>query len=255
MEKATTVNYAEKSRDELMELVPVQYRSSLELEDLPYTEEELRKSYNGIYNRYIKRSIDFLLATLAFIGLLPLYLILSLLIVIETGTPVLYTPERGGYRGKTFRIKKFRSMVQNADKIGGGTTALNDSRITKIGAFLRKTKLDEFPQLLNVINGTMAFIGPRPELLDYTSKYEGLEKNILNVRPGITDFSSITFINLDEIVGQQDADTMYEKLVLPRKNQLRLKYVRQVSFRTDNRLFWNTVYRVLKKAKKAVLKK
>ena len=93
----------------------------------------------------------------------------------------------------------------------------------------------------------MSFIGPRPELLQYTDKYDALEKNILNVRPGITDFSSLTFISLDEIVGDCDADEMYEKYVLKRKNALRLKYVKEVSFKTDFKLFFATVFSVLKK--------
>lgn len=241
--------------EEMLQKVPAQYRDSLKLDDITYTEEQLAKRYNGIYNRVIKRTVDCIIALTAFIILLSFYGIVSALIAFETGIPVLYTPERGGYRGKTFRIKKFRSMVKNADKIGGGTTALNDARITKVGAFLRKAKLDETAQLLNVINGTMAFIGPRPELLRYTNQYKGIEKNILNVRPGITDFSSLTFINLDEIVGQQDADLMYETLVLPKKNQLRLKYVAEVSFKTDVKLFFGTVGGVLKKVKRILTEK
>ena len=139
-------------------------------------------------------------------------------------------------------------MVKNADKIGGGTTALNDPRITKVGAVLRKTKLDEIPQLYNVLIGTMSFVGPRAELLQYTSAYEGDEKLIFKVRPGITDFSSIEFINLDEIVGEGNADEYYEKYVLKRKNSLRVKYAREVSFKTDTKLFFKTVFSVLKKA-------
>lgn len=169
-------------------------------------------------------------------------------VIIEDGSPVFYRPLRGGYKNKPFHIFKFRSMVKNADKIGGGTTALHDPRITKVGNFLRKTKLDEIPQLFNIINGTMSFIGPRPELLRYTDQYEGEEKLIFEVRPGITDYSSIEFINLDEIVGQGDADEMYEKYVLKKKNALRIKYAKEVSFATDVKLFLFTVWRVIKKA-------
>lgn len=204
--------------------------------------------YNGFYNLYLKRWIGFLLAVVFLIVLLPLYFFISLVIVLEDGMPVFYRPQRGGFEEKPFRIFKFRSMVKNADKIGGGTTALNDPRITKVGNFLRKTKLDEIPQLFNIINGSMSFIGPRPELLHYTDKYEGEEKLILKVRPGITDFSSIEFINLDEIVGQGNADEMYEKYVLKKKNALRIKYAKEVSFGTDIKLFSLTVWRVIKKA-------
>ncbi len=204
--------------------------------------------YNNLYNRWIKRIIGLVLAIILLIVLFPFYFIIALAVIIEDGFPVFYRPQRGGYHNKSFRIFKFRSMVKNADKIGGGTTALHDPRITKVGNFLRKTKLDEIPQLFNIINGTMSFIGPRPELLRYTDQYEGEEKLIFEVRPGITDFSSIEFINLDEIVGQGNADEMYEKYVLKKKNALRIKYAKEVSFATDIKLFSLTVWRVIKKA-------
>ncbi len=221
--------------------------NKLALEDLDYTEESLKKSYNGFYNLYGKRIIDFTLALIGLLIVLPFMLIIAIALIIDDGLPVFYKPLRGGFRGKDFKIFKFRTMVKDADKIGAGTTALNDSRITKVGAFLRKTKLDETAQLLNILNGSMSFIGPRPELLKYTEGYEGLDKNILNVRPGITDFSSIDFINLDEIVGTENTDEIYEKYVLKRKNQLRLKYVANVSFKTDFKLFFKTVFHVIKK--------
>ena len=205
-------------------------------------------NYNGIYNRLVKRVIGFVIAVLLLLAIWPFYLIIALVIAIEDGFPVFYRPQRGGYHNKPFRIFKFRSMIKNADKVGGGTTALNDPRITKVGNFLRKTKLDEIPQLFNIIGGSMSFIGPRPELLRYTDRYEGEEKLIFEVRPGITDFSSIEFINLDEIVGQGNADEMYEKYVLKKKNQLRVKYAKEVSFTTDVTLFTKTVWRVIEKA-------
>lgn len=208
----------------------------------------MKLGYKTIYNKSAKRWMGFTLALLLFAIIWPLYLFIAIAVVIEDGFPVFYRPQRGGYHDKPFRIFKFRSMVKNADKIGGGTTALNDPRITKVGNFLRKTKLDEIPQLFNIINGTMSFIGPRPELLRYTDQYEGDEKLIFEVRPGITDFSSIEFINLDEIVGQGDADEMYEKYVLKKKNQLRIKYAKEVSFTTDVTLFAKTVWRVIEKA-------
>lgn len=208
----------------------------------------MKKGYQGFYNLYAKRWIGFVLALVLMICLLPFYLIIGAAVAIESGFPVFYRPQRGGYKNKPFRIFKFRSMVKNADKIGGGTTALNDPRITKVGNFLRKTKLDETPQLFNILVGTMSFIGPRPELLRYVEQYEGDEKLILEVRPGITDFSSIEFINLDELVGSGNADEMYEKYVLKRKNELRVKYAREVSFAVDCKLFFSTVWGVVKKA-------
>ena len=204
--------------------------------------------YNSFYNRVIKPVIGFVLALILLLILWPFYLIIAAAVAVESGFPVLYKPLRGGYKQKSFQIYKFRSMVKNADKIGGGTTALHDPRITKVGNFLRKTKLDEIPQLFNILRGNMSFIGPRPELLQYTDQYEGEEKLILEVRPGITDYSSIEFINLDEIVGQGNADEMYEKYVLKKKNQLRIKYAKEVSFVTDVKLFAKTVWRVIQKA-------
>lgn len=206
------------------------------------------KAYNSFYNKVVKRIIDLVLSLILFVILLPVILLLSVAIIIDSGFPVFYRAKRGGYHNKPFRIFKFRTMVQNADKIGGGTTALNDSRITKVGNFLRKTKLDEVANLLSIIKGDMSFIGPRPELLIYTDAYVGLEKCILMVRPGITDYSSIEFINLDEIVGGENADDYYEKHVLKKKNFLRVKYAATVSFSTDAKLFFTTVFDVIQKA-------
>lgn len=206
------------------------------------------KGYNSIYNKFIKRFFDILITGIALLIVWPLYLILAVAVVMEDGFPVFYRAERGGYKSKPFKICKFRTMVKNADKIGGGTTALNDPRITKIGNILRKTKLDEIPQLGQVFLGKMSLIGPRPELLKYTEQYEGEEKDILKVRPGITDFSSVEFINLDEIVGGDNADEMYEKHVLKRKNALRVKYAYEVSFRTDVYILFKTLGAVFHKA-------
>lgn len=204
--------------------------------------------YKGIYNRFFKRVIDLVLSLILLVILSPIILILSVAIVIDSGFPVFYRAKRGGYNNKTFRIFKFRTMVKDADRIGGGTTALNDSRITRVGNFLRKTKLDEVANLISIVKGDMSFIGPRPELLRYTDAYEGVEKYILKVRPGITDYSSIEFINLDEIVGAENADEYYEKFVLKKKNLLRVKYAATVSFSTDFKLFFMTVGDVIKKA-------
>lgn len=214
-----------------------------------------KMAYDGIYNRYIKRILDLTITGIALCFLWPFYLVISLLIALEDGFPVFYRAERGGYMGKNFRICKFRSMVKNADKIGGGTTALHDPRITKIGNILRKTKLDEIPQIGQVFLGKMSLIGPRPELLRYVEQYEGEEKDILQVRPGITDFSSIEFINLDEIVGGENADEMYEKYVLKKKNQLRIKYAHSVSFGTDIYILFKTLGAVFNKAFGFLVKK
>lgn len=213
---------------------------------------ELAGGYQGIYNRVIKRWLDVILALLLLVVTSPVLVAISVLIVADSGFPVFYRAWRGGYHQKPFRIFKFRTMVQNADQMGGGTTALHDSRVTRVGRFLRKTKLDEFANLISILAGNMSFIGPRPELLQYTEQYTGAEKLIFEVRPGITDYSSIEFINLDEIVGGYHADEMYETYVLPRKNKLRVKYAATVSFSTDVRLFFLTVGKVLEKMLDAI---
>ncbi len=202
----------------------------------------------SFYNLYGKRIFDFIFALLFFCLFFWVYIIIAIIIVCEDGFPVFYRGVRGGYHNKPFKIFKYRSMVKNADKIGGGTTALNDSRITKVGNILRKTKLDEVPQLFNILQGTMSFVGPRPELTQYTDKYEGDEKYILEVRPGITDYSSIEFISLDEIVGGENADEVYEQKVLKRKNELRMKYASEVSMKTDFKLFFMTLGKTFKKS-------
>ena len=205
-------------------------------------------AYHSVYNLYIKRILDVFITGTALLVLWPFYLIISIAIILEDGFPVFYRANRGGYRNKPFQICKFRSMIKNADQVGGGTTALHDSRITKVGNILRKTKLDEIPQLWQVFCGKMSLIGPRPELLQYTEQYVGDEEDILKVRPGITDYSSIEFINLDEIVGGSNADEMYEKYVLKQKNQFRVKYAHEVSFKTDAYILFKTVYAVIQKA-------
>lgn len=207
-----------------------------------------KAAYNGVYNRFFKRLLDMVITGIALCFLWPFFLIVGLLVALEDGFPVFYRADRGGYRGKPFRICKFRTMVKNADRIGGGTTALNDPRITRVGRFLRRTKLDEIPQIAQVFLGKMSLIGPRPELLQYVDQYVGEERDILQVRPGITDFSSLEFINLDEIVGAENADEAYEKNVLKRKNELRVRYAHEVSFRTDVKILFQTMGAVFRKA-------
>lgn len=200
-----------------------------------------------LYNTYIKRCIDFVLAFVLLGLLFPCFVLIALLIKIDSSGSIFYQALRGGYHNIPFKILKFRTMIVNADKIGGNTTALNDSRITKVGKILRKTKLDELPQLINIIRGEMSFVGPRPEVLAYTSKYTQGEKLILSVRPGITDISSLKYISLDEVVGAANADEYYEKHVLHNKNLLRLEYVDKQSMALDVQLFFLTIWKVVKK--------
>ncbi len=208
---------------------------------------EEKKPYKSIYSRYIKRVLDLLFAVLLLVLLIPIIFIISIVILCTMGWPIIYKGKRCGYKEKVFSIYKFRTMVKNAEQIGGGTSAFDDTRITPVGKLLRKTKLDEIPQLINIIKGEMSFVGPRPELLKYTNLYNPLEKEILMVKPGITDYSSIEFINLDEIVGSENADENYERYVLPKKNRLRLEYVTHVAFKTDLKILYATIFKVFYK--------
>lgn len=208
--------------------------------------------YNSLYNRRLKRLIDLPLAIMLFILILPVYLLISIAIFLDSGRPVFYRAERGAYKKGAFKIFKFRSMINNAEQLGGGTTALHDFRITRVGRFLRKSKLDETAQLLNIILGEMSFVGPRPELVCYTSQYVGAELDILQVRPGLTDYSSLKFINLDELVGADNADAIYESEILQLKNKLRIKYAQEVSFGVDCKLFFQTAHKTLVKVWKII---
>ena len=157
-----------------------------------------------------------------------------------------YTALRGGYHNRPFNILKFRTMVVGADKYSS-TTAFNDPRVTKVGRVLRRSKLDELPQLFNILRGEMSFIGPRPELLRYTMRYAPHEQCILWVRPGISDPSSIRLISLDELVGHDDPEGSYETKILGEKNRMRVQYAQNQSLGLDARVFWETLCCVLKK--------
>ena len=196
----------------------------------------------------IKRSSDILFSLLAFLIIWPLILVVAVAIKISSPGPVFYRGIRTGLHGKPFRILKFRTMVANAESLGGPTTGTNDPRVTRIGAFLRRTKLDELPQFWNVLTGEMSLVGPRPEVLEYTATYEGEERCILSMRPGITDFASIEFADLDDLVGDSDPDRYFREQIMPRKTALRMKYVKEWSLLTDFRLLWLTFFRVIKRA-------
>jgi lipopolysaccharide/colanic/teichoic acid biosynthesis glycosyltransferase len=201
------------------------------------------------YSVGLKQIFDVGVCFIALPFLLPLILIIAIIIKLNSPGPVFYRGWRTGLGGRPFRIFKFRTMVPNAERLGGGTTALNDPRITRVGMFLRKYKLDEVPQNFNVIKGDMSLVGPRPELPEYTFKYRGEEKIILEVRPGITDYSSIVFTSLDEHVGPKNADEVFEKNILRVKNQLRIKYVKEQSFGTDLLIILRTFAKILCKVR------
>ena len=191
-----------------------------------------------------KRGIDVLACLASMPVVLPVVGSIAVLIKLDSSGPVFYTPLRCGRYGQPFRMYKFRTMVPDADRLGGYSTALRDPRITRLGRFLRKYKLDEVPQLLNVLKGDMSLVGPRPEILTYTSWYKGEEKLILTVRPGITDFSSVRFRDLQQRLGECDVDRVFEEQVLPIKNRLRIKYVREQSLSTDLKILFMTLVKI-----------
>ena len=192
----------------------------------------------------IKRIFDFTAAIFTLFISWPIILAVALMIRQDSPGPVFYRGERTGQDGKTFRIYKFRTMIPDADKIGGPSTALNDPRLTRIGKFLRKYKLDELPQLLNILRGEMSFVGPRPQVEFYTRQYSGEELLILTVKPGLTDYASVRFINLDEILGDDNVDKKYSKEIEPQKNNLRIQYAMNNSFWIDLKILLMTVLRI-----------
>ena len=205
------------------------------------------------YSRYVKRVLDFLLALVLIIPCGIVMIPIAIAVKATSEGPVFYTALRGGYHNRPFNILKFRTMVVGADKYSS-TTALNDPRVTRVGRMLRHSKLDELPQLFNILKGDMSFIGPRPELLRYTTQYTEEQQCILWVRPGITDPSSIKLISLDELVGHDDPEGNYETRILGEKNRMRVEYATHQSFVLDMRVFFDTLKTVLQKNLRSVQK-
>jgi len=172
-------------------------------------------------------------------------IIIAIAVKVDSRGPVLYRGHRAGVNNKRFYILKYRSMVLNAESKGGYSTAMNDLRLTKIGRILRRYKLDELPQLINVVCGEMSLVGPRPQVYYYTDKYKGDQKLILSVKPGITDFASLYFSNMDSILGQGNVDKKYEDEIEPLKNILRLRYVKERTFFLDMRILIETAFTII----------
>jgi len=193
-----------------------------------------------ILYRSFKRVFDLFFALLGLVLFGPLIVVIILLIRIDSPAPAFYRGVRVGLNGVKFRIFKFRTMVEDAEKTGGLSTALNDSRLTRIGRFLRKYKLDELPQLINIIFGEMSFVGPRPQVEQYTILYNEKEKIILSAKPGLTDYASIKFVNLDKILGDGRVDEKYYREIEPEKNKLRIKYVKNRSMWVDFKIIIQT---------------
>ncbi|MDL1973931.1 MAG: sugar transferase [Deltaproteobacteria bacterium] len=194
----------------------------------------------------LKRLFDITTCLIAFPFLLPFFAITAIAIRLGSSGPVFYRGWRTGLGGNPFRIFKFRTMVVDAEKIGGPSTALNDPRLTRIGKFLRKYKIDELPQLINILTGEMSFVGPRPQVEKYTKLYNDEEQIILSVHPGLTDYASIELINLDQILGDDAVDEKYLREIEPEKNRLRMKYAREHSFLIDFKIILMTLTQMFK---------
>ncbi len=194
----------------------------------------------------VKRFFDFALSLTGLVLTWPLLACIALLIKLDSPGPVFYRGVRVGRGGRLFQIFKFRTMVVNAQSLGDSSTPEDDPRITRVGKFLRRYKLDELPQLINVLKGEMSFVGPRPQVEWAVALYNEQEKALLSVRPGITDYASIRFSNEGEILrGSLDADKDYMEKIAPEKIRLGLDYVRHHSLLVDLRIILATLWLIL----------
>lgn len=213
-----------------------------------------------MYDRFGKRLLDLVLAAVGLLVLSPVLLVTALLIrfpvVSRERGPVFYRGERVGFGGVGFRMFKYRSMVVDADRIGPASTSADDPRLTSMGLFLRRYKLDELPQLLNVLGGDMSFVGPRPEVRKFTDLFTDEERAILSVRPGITDWASLNCPDEEDVLDAvrdeyPDADAAYAAVIRPQKLRLQLEYVRNHDLWVDLKILFLTVATVLRKMRPA----
>lgn len=194
----------------------------------------------------MKRLFDLMVSLVGIIFLSPLFMLIILLMKMTSKGSVLYKQVRVGKNNKDFTIFKFRTMYVDADKLGLLTVGGKDPRITKIGYYLRKFKLDELPQLFNVLLGDMSFVGPRPEVRKYVNLYNPQQLQVLNVRPGITDMASIEFRNENELLSQQDdPDAYYIQVIMPKKLQINLEYLEERSFVKDVGVIFKTFLAII----------
>jgi lipopolysaccharide/colanic/teichoic acid biosynthesis glycosyltransferase len=195
----------------------------------------------------LKRTFDIVLSFLGLIVTSPMLVFLAVSIKATSPGPVFYRGVRGGLAGKPLLILKFRSMVQNADRFGGPSTAGDDPRLTRVGRLMRRFKLDELPQLINVLVGDMSFVGPRPEVLSEVDAYTEEQRQILGIRPGITDWASIWNSNEERVLaGTADPHLVYKRLIQPTKLRLQLEYYRERSFLVDIAILLNTAVKMFR---------
>ena len=197
----------------------------------------MSRTADAVMYEALKRTFDVVTAAVALIVLAPLLVGIALLIKIGSRGPVFYRGQRAGRNGRPFRMWKLRTMVVNADRLGGPSTSADDPRLTGVGRVLRWYKLDEMPQLISVLQGHMSFVGPRPEVLSEVEQYTEEERELLTVVPGLIDYASMKFHNEEEILrGSADPHRTYLEKIRPEKIRLGLQYVRTRSFRGDMRI-------------------
>ena len=201
---------------------------------------------DSFYLKYGKRFFDFFASLIGIIALSPLFLIIAILIKLYDGGPIFFKQKRIGQNFKPFYIYKFRTMIVDAEKVGPSITKGEDPRITPFGSFLRKFKLDEFPQLFNVLKGDMSLVGPRPEVEKYVKLFKEDYKQILQVKPGITDYASIYFRDEESILKNYlNPEEGYVKEVLPQKIKFYKKYLEDISFLIDLKLIFLTFWKII----------
>jgi lipopolysaccharide/colanic/teichoic acid biosynthesis glycosyltransferase len=206
----------------------------------------LKSGESRIGYQLTKRGFDLVISITGLIILFPIILIISILIIVFDHSPIFYRAERVGQFGKIFHMFKFRTMIQNADKLGPSSASLTDIRITGNGRFLRKYKLDELPQLFNVFLGEMSIIGPRPEEKKFTDLFNDEETKILLVKPGITDWASLWNSNEAELLeGSEDPDNYYMRKIRPEKLRLQINYVENRNFFIDLKIFFLTLRKLI----------
>lgn len=193
----------------------------------------------------MKRLFDIIASLIGIIILSPIFFLIFLAVALNSGFPVFYLQTRVGKGNIDFKLFKFRTMFTDADKKGLLTVGGRDPRITPVGYFLRKYKLDELPQLFNVLFGSMSLVGPRPEVRKYVDMYNDEQKKVLSVQPGITDYASLDYINENDLLAKsQNPEETYIKEVMPAKLQLNLKYIQEAGLATDLKLIFKTIGKI-----------
>jgi lipopolysaccharide/colanic/teichoic acid biosynthesis glycosyltransferase len=194
----------------------------------------------------MKRIFDIFVSSVILLIFLPFGIIISIFIVTGSRGGIFYSQQRVGKNGVKFGLLKFRTMKPNSDKLGQLTLGMRDPRITKIGYFLRKTKMDEFPQFLNVIRGQMSIVGPRPEVQEYVDLYSEEQRKILNIKPGITDYASLKYFDENRLLGEaENPRETYINEIMPAKLLLNEKYLANPTVGHDIRIMWKTFRKII----------